>query len=107
MSRQPQESHGFPDQAVDDPYSFIRASDMLVNPSQAEGQPPVLLEAMVLETPILATSVSGVLRTVLCTIDHGVRGRLVEPDGEAALGEALLSMAEASLKPRCKGPGSL
>jgi glycosyltransferase involved in cell wall biosynthesis len=37
----------------DDPYSFIRASDLLIHPSRAEGQGLILLEAMILRTPVL------------------------------------------------------
>ncbi len=72
-----------------DPYSFIRAADLLVHPSRAEGQPLVLLEAMVLGTPILATDVGG----VSYTIEHGSSGWLVKPNDEVALGEALLQLA--------------
>ncbi|MEZ0345678.1 MAG: glycosyltransferase family 4 protein [Infirmifilum sp.] len=39
----------------------IRGSDLLVLPSRVEGMPTVLLEAMALRTPILASRIPGVL----------------------------------------------
>lgn len=65
----------------DDPYSFIRASDMLIHPSRAEGQGIVLLEAMILRTPVLATSVGG----IPFAIEHGKSGWLVPPNDAAAI----------------------
>jgi len=45
---------------VDDVRPWIQACDVLVNPSLSEGVPNVVLEAMALGTPVVATSVGGV-----------------------------------------------
>ena len=73
----------------DDAYSFIRASDMLIHPSCAEGQGLVILEAMILKTPIIATDVGG----IPFAIDHTSSGWLVPPDDPSALALAFMTLA--------------
>jgi glycosyltransferase involved in cell wall biosynthesis len=65
----------------DDVYSFITASDMLIHPSRTEAQGLVVLEAMLLRTPILASAVGG----IPSSIEHGESGWLVPPDDVQAL----------------------
>lgn len=64
-----------------DPYSFIGAADLLIHPSRTEGQPRVVLEAMLLRTPVLASDVGG----IPSLITHGDTGWLVPPDDPGAL----------------------
>jgi glycosyltransferase involved in cell wall biosynthesis len=59
----------------------VRSADLLVNPSLSEGMPNIVLEAMGLRTPVLATAVGGVPEI----IEDGVSGRLVAPGSSEAL----------------------
>jgi glycosyltransferase involved in cell wall biosynthesis len=63
----------------------VRAADLLVNPSLSEGMPNIVLEAMGLGTPVLATAVGGVPEI----IEDGVSGRLVPPADPKALAARL------------------
>ena len=58
-----------------DAVSFIAASDLFINPSEIEGLPVALLEAMALGKPIVATAVGGVPRV----LRHEENGLLVTP----------------------------
>lgn len=44
---------------VENPYPYLKQTDLFVLPSNHEGQPMVLLEALVLNRPILATDIVG------------------------------------------------
>lgn len=57
----------------DNPFAILRRSDCFILSSNHEGQPMVLLEAMVLGMPIIATDIDG------------SRGVLAGPDGEHGL----------------------
>lgn len=59
---------------MSNPYPYIKAADMLILPSYEEGLGLVLWEALLLETPVLATRSKGALEA-LC---DGEWGRLVE-----------------------------
>jgi glycosyltransferase involved in cell wall biosynthesis len=72
-----------------DPYAFIHAADLLIHPSRAEGQGMVLLEAMLLRTPVLATNVGGIPSCVT----HGETGLLVPPDDPDAMLRAFRTIA--------------
>ena len=61
---------------VDNPKQFIEELDLFVLSSLREGLPNVLLEAMSLETPVVATRVAGVPKL----IHNEVNGLLVESD---------------------------
>ncbi len=58
-----------------DMIELYEAMDVYVLSSVREGLPNVLLEAMALQTPVVATRVGGVPRL----IEHGVSGLLVDP----------------------------
>ena len=64
----------------EDARAFLSAADVVVNPSDIEGLPLVLLEAMALGRPVVATNVGGVASIV----KNGVTGLLVPP-GDADL----------------------
>ncbi|MCS6769308.1 MAG: glycosyltransferase family 4 protein [Candidatus Caldarchaeum sp.] len=64
---------------------YIKGSDLLVLPSLAEGLSTVLLEAMALKTPVVATDVGGNTEVV----QHMHTGMLVNPGDTEALAEAV------------------
>jgi glycosyltransferase involved in cell wall biosynthesis len=70
--------------------SYYRRADVLAMPAcirnrDADGIPTVLIEAMAMEIPVVATRVSGIPELVV----DGETGLLVAPDDAAALAEAL------------------
>lgn len=67
---------------------ILSALDILVLPSIREGQPIILLEAMVMGKPIVATDIGGVNETVI----DGVTGILVPPKDPSALAEAIVCL---------------
>lgn len=67
----------------------IAGSDLLVLPSRVEGLPTVILEAMALKVPILASKIPGVLDVV----DEGC-AVLVEPGEPVALAKAINMFVE-------------
>jgi glycosyltransferase involved in cell wall biosynthesis len=69
---------------------YIRASDLFILPSLYEGLPNVIIEAMLLGTPVVATNVSGIPEL----IENDVNGFLVPPEDEGALKKALLELME-------------
>ncbi len=63
------------------PYRFIKHASLLVLSSLWEGQPNVLIEALALGTPIVATDCSSSIREVLGKGEFGV----IIPSGDARL----------------------
>jgi glycosyltransferase involved in cell wall biosynthesis len=74
---------------VDDIVAFHHALDMFVMCSNNEGSPNAILEAMAMETPIIATTVGGVADLV----EHGTEGLLVPRGDRAALSAAMRKTA--------------
>jgi glycosyltransferase involved in cell wall biosynthesis len=70
---------------ITDMSEFYRAIDVFVLPSLFEGLPLVVLEAMAMSKPIVATRVAGTPEVVR----DGVDGFLVPPADAPALGDAL------------------
>ncbi len=68
-----------------DALAFIAAADVVVNPSDQEGLPVALLEALALARPVAATDVGG----VSSVIHQGETGLLVPAGDPAALAEAV------------------
>jgi glycosyltransferase involved in cell wall biosynthesis len=68
-----------------DMIDLYQAMDVFVLSSLREGLPNVLLEAMSLETPVVATRVAGTPRI----LEHGVNGLLVNPGDTSGLAEAV------------------
>jgi glycosyltransferase involved in cell wall biosynthesis len=72
----------------EDARSFLAAADIVVNPSDAEGLPIAVLEAMALSKPVVATAVGGVPSVVL----DGVTGTLVPAGDPGRLAAALSTL---------------
>jgi colanic acid/amylovoran biosynthesis glycosyltransferase len=73
----------------DDIRAEYERADIFCLPSFAEGLPVVLLEAMAMELPVVATGVMGVPELV----EHGVSGLLVAPARPDLLADALELLA--------------
>jgi glycosyltransferase involved in cell wall biosynthesis len=69
--------------------AYFEAMDLFALSSLREGLPNVLLEAMALEVPAVATRINGVPRL----LQDGRNGLLVDPGDQAALTTALLALA--------------
>lgn len=82
---------------VDDTQSFYESLDLFALSSRREGLPNVLLEALALEVPVVATRVAGVPTLV----QDGVSGLLVEPGDTAALANGIRQLlADATVRGR-------
>ncbi len=80
-----------------DPRPWYEAMDLFVSNSIREGLPNVLLEAMALEVPVLATRIAGVTRL----IEPEQNGLLIEPGDQAGLTAAMRRMlADPELRGR-------
>ncbi|OGW85951.1 MAG: hypothetical protein A3C35_07225 [Omnitrophica bacterium RIFCSPHIGHO2_02_FULL_46_11] len=73
-----------------DPFSFINAMDFLVLLSKTEGLPLVILEAMSLQKPVVATNVGGIPELV----EDGKTGILVPPNNSNMLVQAMLRLLQ-------------
>jgi glycosyltransferase involved in cell wall biosynthesis len=89
--------------AVSDVTGLIAAADVLAAPSRNEGMGRVLVEAMAIGLPVVATTVGGIPDVVV----DGECGRLVAPDDAAALAEVLAELgADAALRAKL-GAGAM
>jgi colanic acid/amylovoran biosynthesis glycosyltransferase len=76
---------------------FYRQASLFVLPSLAEGVPVVLMEAMPMEIPCLATAITGVPEL----IRHGIDGWLIPPGSEQELAVAIAKLiADPKLRQR-------
>ena len=82
---------------VENPYPYMRAADLLVCPSRAEGLGLVLWEALICNTQVLATD-SGGTRTAL---RDGEWGRLVANNEDALYSGLIDWMNGVNYEPRC------
>lgn len=73
---------------VDDVGAAIEAAAVVLVTSLREGMPHVVLEAMALGTPVVATAVAGIPEM----IEHGRSGLLAPPSAPAAAAAAALSV---------------
>ncbi len=74
----------------DDIRARYEEADIFCLPSAAEGLPIVLMEAMAMELPVVASQVMGVAELV----EHGATGLLVRPARPDLLADALARLAE-------------
>lgn len=75
----------------DNPHAYIARAAALVLSSQWEGFGNVLVEAMVLETPVITTSCPYGPAEV---VNHGRYGHLVQPKDDGALARAMQAVLE-------------
>jgi glycosyltransferase involved in cell wall biosynthesis len=84
------------------PYAFIRHADLLVLPSRCEALPNVVLEALALGTPVVATKCTGAIGEILsCTSLMRVASEIT-PESLAA--EIVAAVSGRSPLPRRIGP---
>jgi len=76
-----------------DAIDFISAADVFVNPSEVEGLPVAILEAMALGRPVVATDVGGVSSVVR----HGDTGYLVPALDTQALADRVVALIDDPL----------
>ena len=76
-------------EGVRNPLPYISAADILVLPSNIEGLPAVLLEAMFCKTPVVAYNVGGISEIV-----NSQTGNLIEKGDEAGFVKAVLETLE-------------
>jgi len=67
---------------------YLKASDVFILPSLAEGLSNALLEAMACGLPVVATNIGGTKEV----IKNGMNGILVEPKNSEQLAQAVLSL---------------
>ncbi|HUV30007.1 MAG TPA: glycosyltransferase [Acidobacteriota bacterium] len=72
-----------------DMMAHVKGADILINPSLSEGLPNVVLEAMALKIPVVATAVGGVPEI----IDDGDTGYLVPARDVSAMAAAVVRAA--------------
>lgn len=79
---------------VDNPYPYIKNADLLVSSSAWEGLPTVMIEALALGTPVVATDCPGGSGEIL---GGGEYGKLVEMRNPTALAESILETLYTSV----------
>lgn len=75
-----------------DVLACLAAADLVVNPSHTEGMPNVVLEAMSIGAPVLATAVGGVPEI----LEDGVTGWLVPPGSPGKMAEVIRNVLRSS-----------
>lgn len=83
------------------PYPFIKHADLLVLPSRNEALPNVVLEAIALGTPVVATNSMGALSEILSCTRHMRVAKDTTPEALAA--EIISTLANVTARPKA-GP---
>jgi glycosyltransferase involved in cell wall biosynthesis len=83
--------------------TLLAASDVFVLASRNEGMANVMLEAMSVGTPVIATDISGVREALGATEDRPAAGWIVPPDDAPAMAGALREV----LRLRSEAPGEI
>ncbi|NER78833.1 MAG: glycosyltransferase family 4 protein [Leptolyngbya sp. SIO1D8] len=78
---------------------YLKATDIFVLPSFAEGIPVVLMEAMATGVPVIATQIAGISELV----QSGLNGYLVSPGDSDALAQTLSELIPDAEKRNCLG----
>lgn len=60
------------------PYPFIKNADYYILPSESEGWPLIIADALILQRPIISTNVGSIFQM----LEHGKNGYFVRPDTE-------------------------
>ena len=76
---------------IREPQSLLEDVDLMVLPSYTEGLPNAALEALLMEVPVLATSVGGTPEVIM----DGETGRLVPPHSPERLAAAIVEFISA------------
>ena len=76
---------------VSQPARILEETDLMVLPSHTEGMPNAVLEALVMDVPVLATRVGGTPEVVT----DGVTGRLVDAHAPDALARHIVDFLDA------------
>jgi glycosyltransferase involved in cell wall biosynthesis len=84
---------------VENPYPFFRAADLLALSSRWEGLPTVLLEALALGTPIVATDCPSGPREIL---EDGALGELVPMEAPPAMATAIIATLDRRRPDPCR-----
>src|SRR5262249_18147036 len=85
-----------------DPRPLYEAMDLFVLSSLREGLPNVLLEAMAMTVPVIATEIAGIPRLV----QDGVNGVLVAPGSAKALAKGIADLVrQPDLRSRIANAG--
>lgn len=85
--------------AVESVQAFLEMIDLLVCPSIAEPFGRVLIEAMAMEKPVIASAVGGPLEVVV----EGETGLLVQPSNSTALAGAMMKLMRSPEMSRAMG----
>lgn len=89
---------------IQNPYPLMAAADIFVLPSDSEGYPNALIEAMALRRPVIATNcdsgpsqiLAGLPRKAVSGITFAENGVLVPVDDEAAMAQAIRALEDES-----------
>jgi glycosyltransferase involved in cell wall biosynthesis len=84
-----------------DAAAFHPVADVLTLPSNSEGAPLVVLEAMAANRPVVATAVGDVPKQIV----HGTTGFVVAPGQPQVLADALVELADPGLRARFGAAG--
>lgn len=85
---------------VDNPYKFIRASDLFVLSSAYEGLPNVLIEAIAVGCPVVSTLCRSGPREILL---DGIGGELVPTGDPGIMAQAMMRVLNAPHAARAQG----